>query len=305
MRVLRVEVDVDAHDARADRAGGFAHKRVGFPARRRGGGGRGDRRVSASGRVRFRFVFSRRRRRAAREALEVVEPRRGQGEHRARLRRRRARAGGRLRRGPGGGRERRPQLHQRRSRRHERRGERRPPPRRPSRGRLPGARGWLGVRADTRTETRRRRTRNGCARGGEAGTTREGCDAASVDVHRTFSAPGKKSAFTDAANTQGRSPHRAVRVSAKRLRRLLPRARRDVAPVETATPQTRAYLSHKESSQLSPNEKISGFAVRASRNSSASVLSLGSSRVPSSSQRACRASPLGASAVDPARASRA
>ena len=77
MRVLRVEVDVDAHDARADRAGGFAHKRVGFPARRRGGGGRGNRRVSASGRVRFRFVFFRRRRRAAREALEVVEPRRG------------------------------------------------------------------------------------------------------------------------------------------------------------------------------------------------------------------------------------
>ena len=138
------------------------------------------------------------------------------GEYRARLRRRRARAGGRLRRGPGGRRERRPQLHQRRSRRHERRGERRPPPRRPSRGRLPGARGWLGVRADTRTETRRRRTRNGCARGGATRATREGCDAASVDVHRTFSAPGKKSAFTDAANTQGRSPHRAVRVSAKR-----------------------------------------------------------------------------------------
>ena len=189
----------------------------------------------------------------------MVEPRRGQGDHRARLCRRRARAGGHLRRGPGGRRERRPQLHQRRSRRHERRGERRPPPRRPSRGRLPGARGWLGVRANTRTETRRRRTRNGCARGGEAATTREWCDAASVDVHRTFSAPGKKSAFTDAANTQGRSPHRTVHVSAKRLRRLLPRARRDVAPVGTATPQTRAYLSHKESSQLSPNEKISGL----------------------------------------------
>ena len=93
-------------------------------------------------------------------------------------------------------------------------------------------------------------------RGGDdpRGVRRRECGRASH-----FFGSREKSAFTDAANTQGRSPHRAVRVSAKRLRRLLPRARRDVAPVGTATPQTRAYLSHKESSQLSPNEKISGL----------------------------------------------
>ena len=69
--VLRVGVDV-VRTALGRPRRGFAHKRVGS-----GGGGRGRTRQppAGGGRVRFRFVFSAAAR-AAREALEVVEPRR-------------------------------------------------------------------------------------------------------------------------------------------------------------------------------------------------------------------------------------
>ena len=268
------------------RGGGHAHKRVGSSgaaARRRRT--RQPPRF-ASGRVRFRFVFFRRRRRAAREALEVVEPRRGQGSTvRVSAVDAPAPAGvsaAVLAVAARGVR----QLHQRRSRRHERRGERRPPPRRPSRGRLRGARGWLGVRADTRTETRRRRARRmrawGRGGGRPARVRRRECGRAS----HFFGSREKKCLYGCGEHAGSVASPRSARLgeetgdSCHARAAMWPQSRRRrLKPVRT---------SHTRSHHVSPNEKISGFAVWASRNSSASVLSLGSSRVPSSSQRAER-----------------
>lgn len=116
-----------------------------------------------------------------------------------------------------------------------------------------------------------------------------------------FRSPAKKSAFTDAANTQGRSPHPAVRVPAKSLRRLLPRARRDVdasrdgdasnpcVPLAQDSARTRKYLFVPAVSLVFVRRLLHSAARR-------------QPRVPSLSQRACRASPLGRT---PARVSRA
>ena len=122
-----------------------------------------------------------------------------------------------------------------------------------------------------------------------------------------FRSPAKKSAFTDAANTQGRSPHPAVRVPAKSLRRLLPRARRDVdasrdgdasnpcVPLAQDSARTRKYLSYTIAIVPAVSRLV---FVRRLLHSAARR----QPRVPSLSQRACRASPLGRT---PARVSRA